>query len=570
MRCPDETWVDATLGHLTLEQKVGQVLVFGFCGPIVTPDVTELVDRFHLGGLRVTTKFRGLDMVSDLPPSTELPDYKARSWRPAAGLARDYAFHAPAIGCTPGQYAATLAGLRQRSRQRPAGVPLHFACDQEGNAVDDMVCGTRLFPHPFAYGLADDVALTEACATAIGRQLRALGIDMIHSPVLDVNTDPRNPEVGTRAFGEDPDLVIRHGLATLRGFAGAGLAATGKHFPGRGHSTADAHHGLPAVELDRETLERDHVRPFRALIAAGLPAIMVAHSRYPALGVIDDPASCSERLLRGYLREELGFDGVIETDNMMMGGVLQRFPLTEACVRVLEAGCDLVLLRDEGPARLEVWQAVYDAVANGRYSESRLDESVRRVLRLRSALGLADDDHDTPTRAEEPIHAPATIAAAQAIAACSVRILRDRAARLPLDASARVLLVEQVFPTHQHANNVYSHPGLLWEAVQAQIPATSCCEIPYRPGPGDIDRVKRRLDQGPWDAVITTSWYYHKDGPGGREVRELLGQIGLPLVVIANSPYAFAAPEELDTVIITLHPGAPEQLAVVAERLVGR
>ena len=566
-----ERWVDDLMGRMDLEHKIGQILVFGFCGPVITPDVVELIRRYHIGGLRVTTKFRGMSLLSDLPPGANLPAWKERSLRHPCGTARDYHDHHRPIACTPAQYADTLNRLRTMAMERAVPVPLHMACDQEGNAVDDMVIGQRLFPHPMAYAAAGDPDLCQRCAAALARQLRAQGIDMIHAPVLDVNVNPRNPEVGTRAYGDDPEVVTTYALATLRGFMEAGLTATGKHFPGRGDSAADAHHGLPAVDCDRAALDAIHLAPFKALIEAGLPAVMMAHSRYPALGVHDIPSSASPAVVEDLLRGELGFTGVVETDNMMMGGVLQLWDVVEACIRAFDAGCDLLLLRDEGPVRLEVWQGLYDAVRSGRISEQRLDTAVRRILHMRHAMGLADNGGLVdPARASEPIDAPETVTAAREIAQQSALLLRDRHDLLPLPADAQVLLVEQVFPTHLHAHNYYSHPGLLWEALVAHGAAVGAVEVPYRPGPEDVERVRRRLAAEPFTAVITTNYYYHKDGADGDAVRELLKASGLPLIVVSNTPYAFALDDDLDTVITIFHPGAPEHMQAAADIIQGR
>ena len=566
-----ERWVDDLMGRMALEHKIGQVLVFGFCGPVITPDVVELIRRYHIGGLRVTTKFRGMSLLSDLPPGASLPAWKERSLRHPCGTARDYCDHHRPITCTPAQYADTLNRLRTMAMERAVPAPLHMACDQEGNAVDDMVIGQRLFPHPMAYAAAGDLELCQRCATALARQLRAQGIDMIHAPVLDVNVNPRNPEVGTRAYGDDPAMVTSYALATLRGFQAAGLTATGKHFPGRGDSASDAHHGLPAVDCDRAALEAIHLAPFAALIKAGLPAVMMAHSRYPALGVNDIPSSTSPAVIEDLLRGELGFTGVVETDNMMMGGVLQLWDVVEACIQAFAAGCDLLLLRDEGPVRLEVWQGLYEAVRSGRISEQRLDAAVQRILHMRHAMGLAANGGLVdPALAGAPIDDPATVSAAHDIAQASALLLRDRSGLLPISAEARVLLIEQVFPTHLHAHNHYSHPGLLWEALVANGAEVGCVEVPYRPGPEDLERVRRRLAAEPFDVVVTTNYYYHKDGPDGGALRDLLKATGLPLVVVSNTPYRFALDDDLDTVVTIFHPGAPEHMQAAADIILGR
>jgi beta-N-acetylhexosaminidase len=566
-----DRWIDDRLGAMDLDQLVGQVFVLGMCGPVITPDVRELIQRRHVGGLRVTTKFRGLTLTSDLPAGSRLPGFKERSYVPPAGLARDYAMHQTPVACTPVQYAATIAELRRMSRDRRGGVPLHAACDQEGNAVDDIVNGVRLFPHPLAYAVADDPALTERCWAALGRQIHAQGIDLIHAPVLDINTNPANPEVGTRAFGDTAELVLRHARAAFRGLTGAGVTATGKHFPGRGASAADAHHGLPTVEASAAELRQVHLAPFRQLIADGLRVMMVAHSLYPALGITDRPASASPRALQEILRGELGFTGVIETDNMMMGGILQTWDVRQAAVEVLAAGCDLVLLRDELPTRHQVLDAVRDAVRSGALPEARLLDAVRRVLGMRWDMGLADPGRDCPAAAEAPIADPACAAAAAEIAQRSVLCLRDRGGLLPVRPEARILLIEQIFPTHLHANNLTSHPGMLWSCLDAALPGrVACVEVPYQPGEADLARVRRRLAEEPHDLVVATSWYYHKDGAaGGGALRAALAGRA-PVVVIANTPYRFADPPEAGTVLVSFHPGSRDHLDAIAAVIAGR
>ncbi len=564
-----DRWVDEKMGALTLEQKVGQMLVFGFCGPVITPDVLELIRHYHVGGLRVSTKFRGLSMLSDLPPGESLPAFKERSFRHPRGKSRDYADYSRGIACTPQQYAETLNRLRQVSMDRPGGVPLHYAFDQEGNAVDDMVIGQRFFPHPMGLTATGDPELAYRAARAIGRQCRALGLNMIHSPMVDVNTNPLNPEVGTRAYSDDPDVTIRFALETLRGLRETGLTATAKTFPGRGDSATDAHHGLPSVDVDLETLRSVHIRTFKAMVDAGVPAMMMAHSLYPALGAVNEPATLHRGIVQGLLREELGFEGVIETDNMMMGGVLQKWDLKEATLMALEAGCDLVLLRDEGPIRLELVDTLVEAVKRGRLSEARIDESVVRILRMRHDMGLAEGGLVDASKAAEPIDEPETRQAAIDCAERSVLQLRNRRNLLPLSPDTRVLLVEQVFPAHLHANNMYSHPGLFWEACCAEASEVACVEMPYLPTGDDMDRLRRRLQTESYEVILTTSYYYHKDGPGGGEALTEMLATGKPVVVLTNSPYAFAVRDELDTVVTVFHPGAPEHMRAAARVIFG-
>ncbi len=565
-----DRWVDTTLGSLDLEQKIGQLLVYGFCGPVITPDVIDLVRNRHLGGLRISQGFRIITLGNDVKPGTEPEEWSLRSLHLPTGRNRDPSTARAPVRCTPGEYATVLNRLRELSLERPGGVPLHFTIDQEGSGSDDLCFRTRLLPHPMGLAASGDPANARRAASAIGAAARALGVNMIHSPLLDVNTDPRNPEVGTRAYGDTAAVVGDYALESLAGFAAAGLVATGKHFPGRGASAADAHWGLPVVDLDRAELEAVHIAPYRRLIAAGLPAVMMAHSRYPALSASEDPASCDPRIVRDYLRGELGFDGVITTDNMMMGGLLQRYELTESVLRVLQAGCDLVLLRDESPIRWRIPERLAAAVRSGELTEARLDESVARVLAMRYRMGLADGGGLVDPERADRFDDPEQIATANDLAAAGTLLLCDRAEALPLSPGARVLLVEQVFPTQERINDCYSHPGLLWDELTRAGLDAGCVEIANVPSADDVQRVHRRLHEDDYDVIVTTNYFYHKAAASNTPlVRDMLAT-GKPVIVVSNTVYEFGAPAEAPSVIVSFNPGGREHLRVVAEAIAGQ
>jgi len=564
-----DRWVDNLLGAMNMDQKIGQLLVYGFCGPVITPDVVDLVRNYHVGGLRVSLKFRCMNLFHDVKPGTTPEDWTLRSLHLPEGLNRDFSFTSPCTHCTPPQYAETLNRLRDFALDRPGGIPLHFTIDQEGSGSDDLICGQKLFPHPMGIAGSGDEQLAYRVALAVGKQARAVGINMIHSPVLDVNTNPRNPEIGTRSYGDTPKDVTRYAIEALRGFREAGIIATGKHFPGRGESMSDAHWGLPSVDLDLKTLEEIHMAPYLKLIPAGLPAVMVAHSLYPALGAGETPASCSPSVVTQYLRGALGFEGVITTDNMMMGGLLQKYELCEAVLRAIQAGCDLVLLRDESPIRIRIIERLREAVSIGELTEDRIDESVRRILKMRWAMGLSDGGGKVdPDEAQRSVEDEEIARVATEAARRTILLLRDEQDLLPLLPDRKVLLVEQVFPTHQMANDMDAHPGLLWEEMFRLSDNVGSVEINNVPTENDRRRVLRRLDEA--DIVVSTNYYYHKAASSNTPlVREIL-KSGKRVIAITNTPYEFGAPRDLPTVMVVFNPGAREHLRAVAETIYGK
>jgi beta-N-acetylhexosaminidase len=561
--------IGTLLDKMTIEQKVGQMMVFGFCGPILTPDIEELIQRYHVGGLRISQKFRTMSMIHDLKPGTDPDASLKRSIHYPAGNYRDFSSFSSATSATAAEYAQVLNRLRGLSRGRDLGIPIHFTVDQEGSACDDMLSGQRLFPHPKGLAASGEPELAYRVARQTGRQLKALGINMIHSPVLDVNTNPMNPEIGSRSFSGDPDEVILYAREAMRGYLEAGLICTGKHFPGRGESISDAHWDLPLVDLCHERLREDHIRPYRELIGLGLPAIMSAHSQYPALGVEGIPVSTSRRVITDLLRGEMGFEGLITTDNMMMGGILKRYEMVEAVIAVIKAGHDLVLCRDETPLRLRILEGVVESVRKGEIDEAQVDSSVRRILSMRYDQDLFEGEYGVDAAlAQEIINEPEVVTTAlEAAGKCTV-LLRDNDCLLPLASSRKVLLIEQIFPTQQFANNLYSHPGLLWESLCGRSDQVGCVEIGYVPTQNDLGRVERRLEEA--DLVIMTNYYYHKAASSNSEmVRKVLAK-GKKVIVVTNTPYVFGAPEDFSTVIVCYQPGGPEYMDAVADLIYGQ
>ena len=254
--------------------------------------------------------------------------------------------------------------------------------DEEGGDV------TRLehdrgssYPGNFALGVVDDVALTERVAAAIGSDLAAVGVNLNFAPVADVNTNPRNPVIGIRSFGSEPELVARHVAAFVRGLQSTGVAACAKHFPGHGDTEADSHHELPTAGGDLGAA----LVPFRAAIDAGVRAIMTAHILVPELD--DVPATLSRRLLHGLLREEFGFGGLVITDALDMKGVATVGAAVG--VEALAAGADALCLGSGiGPEPVvRIHRSIVEAVSTGRLPEERLAEAAGRVADMAATAG---------------------------------------------------------------------------------------------------------------------------------------------------------------------------------------
>jgi beta-N-acetylhexosaminidase len=568
-------WIDSLMGRMNLDQKVGQLVVFGMNGTVVTPDMLELISRHHVGGVRVSMKARLTTLAtlhSYARPGDQHTDMTMRSVHPPSGLCKDLSFsnHPPVV--TNGQYAEFLNTLRKASLERDLGIPVHFAIDQEGNGTDDLLGTTRLFPYPMGMASTGDMDLAYRIGLCTARQARAAGINIVQA-VIDVNTNAANPEVGPRSFGDDPARVCKWAERYFGGLKDGGVTATGKHFAGRGDAASDAHWDLPVCRLDRRTLVEQHLKPYMHLMKKDLlPSIMVTHCIYPCLGDDKLPASISRAVLTDFLRGEMGYQGVVVTDNMMMGGIILKYEMSDAIVMALQAGCDLVLCRDESPIRQHILRKIAAAISSGALPEKEVDEKVQRILAMRWDMGLASPQKciADPAKADAATRAPIALRTCSEAAEKSVLLLRDRAGHLPLDPGKRVLLVEQAFVTQIACNNRDCHPGLLWEEMSKLSPNVGSIELSDLPGEAEIARLRRRLAAGDFDAIVTTNYFHYKVGGSIIPLVKEMMATGKPVIVLANNPFKFCVDEEFPTVLVTFQPASRDHMRVVAEAVFGR
>jgi beta-N-acetylhexosaminidase len=283
--------------------------------------------------------------------------------------------------------AAQVVGLTNGMQKAAGRVPLLIGTDQENGLVSRMSALMTKFPGASQIGATKDTGLSREVAKATGEELRSLGVNLDFAPVADVNIDPRNPVIGTRAFGDDPQRVAKMVAAAVKGFGEAKIAATAKHFPGHGDTSVDSHTGLPVIKHSKAEWERIDAPPFKAAIEAGVDAVMSAHLVFPKLDPSGDPATLSKPILTGLLREKLGFDGVVSTDALNMAGVRKKYNDGEIAVRAVLAGADLLLMPNDLP---RAYKAVLAAVKSGRISKQRLDQSVTRLLTLKHNKGLLE------------------------------------------------------------------------------------------------------------------------------------------------------------------------------------
>lgn len=400
-------WVEQTLQKMTLREKLGQMLMvsyFGVFNSTESPAYKEIihqVEENHVGGLIIVTD------------------------RGPLGLERSQVYPTAVI---------------TNELQRRAKIPLLVGADFESGTGMRLDEGTS-FPSAMAIAATGDPKLAYAAGKYTAIEARAAGVQWIFAPDADVNNNPDNPIINVRSFGEDPNDVSAYVREFVRGVEENGALATAKHFPGHGDVGVDSHIALAVVPGDRQELESTELVPFRAAIDAGVSSIMPGHLSVPALEPNPQlPATLSQNILTGVLRDEMNFRGLIITDALDMGGVTSLYAPGEAAVRCVEAGADVLLM---SPAPDAALAGLEDAVRSGRISEKRIDASVRRILAVKARLGLDRNRFVDVGRLNEKFARPEYEAQAQAIADRGVTLLRDTPHLLPLDSTRplRLLLV---------------------------------------------------------------------------------------------------------------------------------
>jgi beta-N-acetylhexosaminidase len=282
-----------------------------------------------------------------------------------------------------GQVRDLTASLQRMSMRTQPAVPLFVAVDQEGGAV---ASAPWVAPQPAAaeIGGRGDPAEARAVAEEIGRDLLRAGVNTNFAPVVDTGF---GAAIGDRSYGEDPGLVSRMGAAAVEGYEGAGIASAAKHFPNHGPAVADSHRELPVVHHDMEALRSHDLPPFRAAVEAGVPMVMAGHLLYPAVDA-ERPASLSPRWM-ALLREEIGFGGVIVTDDLAMAGASGEGTTEKAAVEAVKAGADLLIVSSPPQQQADAYDAVVAAVESGEIPEERVRDSVRRLVEVKETYGFA-------------------------------------------------------------------------------------------------------------------------------------------------------------------------------------
>ncbi|HEU5140184.1 MAG TPA: beta-N-acetylhexosaminidase [Bacillales bacterium] len=341
--------IPVIVSHMTLDEKIGQLVMVGVNGTQPGSHAKSLIRDYHVGGIILYGK--------NIETTNQTVKY--------------------------------LNQLKSINAKADNPLPLFLSVDQEGGRVERMPDAIKELPSQGKVGNTGDPGFARQFGNLIGTELSAFGFNMDFAPVLDVIRDPESSVIGDRSFGSDPQLVSKLGVAEMKGISSRNVIPVVKHFPGYGEVSTNAHTGLPVARIGLDKLQNVDWVPYKQVIANGADVVMVTHILLPKLDT-DYPASMSKKVITGMLRDKLGFDGVVITDDMTMGAIKENYEIDQAAVRAVNGGADIVLVAFNYEQQVSVIHALKQAVKNGKISKKELNRSVGRILRLKREYGLSD------------------------------------------------------------------------------------------------------------------------------------------------------------------------------------
>jgi len=473
----------------------------------------------------------------------------------------------------------TELASKLNAMQRMSSIPLVFGADLEAgagfrarggyflpNAID--LGGAVVFPPEMAIGATGDTALAYEQGRLTALEGRALGIHIAYAPVLDVNNNAANPVINTRSYGEDPLMVGKLGASFIRGVQENGMIATGKHFPGHGDTGINSHLALPVVTVSRNRLDSVELVPFQRAVDGGVGAIMSFHGAMPALDSSGVPGTLSQKVMTDLLRTELRFNGIIISDAMDMAGVLNQYGAVEAVKRAVGAGVDILI------QPLNVTQtidAVVAGVREGKYTEARLDESVRRILRAKQSLGLNRRKLVNLDSVRFVVGDSTHAAMARLIGEKSITLVKDSLGQVPLATSAnpRVLSITVGRRTDLGAGIAFNGElrsairNLRTEFLAAEDPAADYARLERQADSSDVVVVSSYVGQN-WDAVSASA-----PQAFASFVQRLSTKGKRPIIVSFGNPYLLQQIPSAPAYVVAWGGFPPSQIAA-ARALLGK
>ena len=543
-----DKWATKTLRSLSVEEKIGQVFMIWCRASFLNAESpeylqwVEAMQKYHVGSFAMSVHVDGPFLLRTEP-------YEA---------------------------AEILNRLQKQSR-----LPLLFAADFE-RGVSTRLMGTTNFPHAMAFGADGSLADAEAFGRITAQEARAVGVHWNFFPDADVNSNPANPIINTRSFGEDPKQVGDLVTAYIKGAREGGMLTTVKHFPGHGDTATDSHLGVASVNVDRAHLDSIELPPFRQAIAAGVDSVMVAHVTVPALD--PDPnhvATISKAVVTDLLEKQLGFKGLVVTDALDMAGLTHLFAndIGRAAVEAFKAGNDLLIIPADFPASYE---SMLKAVRSGEISQERIDHSVLKILKIKGALGLNKTRTVDTTTIATAVGKPENIAFGQQVANSAITLVRDNGKVLPLKSKGTTqagLPYMTKEETHNQAVAVLFSDDVRTESGRAfgrefrsRIPDARVIYVDPRVAAGMSDDVLKAVDEA--QTVVAAVYVIPTAGKVGNSVAladatgTLLQQVlehaaGKTAVVAMGNPYLASDFPKIENYMCTFSNATVSEIAAI-------
>jgi len=343
----NEDHINVFIDSMTIEEKIGQLIFAGIDGTTMTHETRQLIHDYKVGGIIL--------------------------------FANNMTSHKQTI--------ELLQQIKNANEQNK--LPLFLGVDQEGGRVERLSEEIKKLPAAMRVGEQDNPDVSFEFGKLLSQQVKLYGFNLNFAPVLDINSNPNNPVIGERSFGNTAEMVSQHGIKVMEGIQSENIIPVIKHFPGHGDTDTDSHFELPQVDKNLPELESQELIPFKRAIEAGADMIMTAHILLPHIDP-DYPATISKKVIHDLLREKLNFTGVIITDDMTMQGLTDHFEIGQAAVQSIQAGSDIILVAHEYETIFSVYDALKTAIENDEINEDRLDESLERIIKLKEdyQLGL--------------------------------------------------------------------------------------------------------------------------------------------------------------------------------------
>jgi beta-N-acetylhexosaminidase len=543
-----EKWAEKTLRKLSPEEKVGQLFMVWARAQFLNADsdiyvqLRETIDKYHVGAFAMTIPVDGVFLIKSEP------------------------------------YEATmlLNHLQEESK-----LPLLFAADFE-RGLAMRLNGPTVFPHAMAFGAAGKLDYAESFGRITAQEARAIGIHWNFFPVADVNSNPANPVINTRSFGEDPQQVGQLVAAYVKGAHEGGMLATAKHFPGHGDTASDSHLGVARVNGDMAHLNSIELPPFQKAIDAGVDSVMVAHVTVPALEPDPDRvATTSTRIVTDLLKKQMKFNGIVSTDALDMAGLTRLYAsnVGRAAVEAFKAGNDLLLI----PADLDAsYKEMLKAVKSGEISAARLDESVLKLLKAKASLGLHKARLVDLAGVSKEVGKPQNVLAGQQVADDAVTLVRDNGKVLPLKSVGTTKGGLPYMTTEETHNRLVvvvfsddvrmSSGRLLERQVRSRVPDAHVLYVDPRIAGGMTDSVLKAVDQA--QAVIAAVYLIPTPGglnnsvavadASGTLLNKLLDHAAEKTAVVAmGNPYVVADFPKIDNYLCTFSNETVSELSAV-------